>query len=339
VGAKSFTVSQGNRYRKGDRIVVLNDMNDKWLHDMSRMKRWGWTSSYYKLIHRRVVTAVVGNKIYINAPIVQAIENQYGGGIVYKYYTLSEPIRNIGFEGLRLKSSYLSEYDEQHGWSGIVYSGKSALVLFYGVNSCVQNEVLLTWLLSCTNICYNRLSFVILNRDNTHLPGVNDSWVRQVTGENFGYGLFSAESWTKHVTVEDSAMLDHKSLIRGGRRYSFSLDRAEFILLQRLLTRDGRHDFVSHSRVSQYTVAVLKDSSIFLNPPLINSLRHQVPTFFLIVLPPILTVISDHIIVMQQDSFMITYQVIISMSAIDTTQELDSKYDTGPFFLHQVELF
>jgi len=162
-------VNKGNRYRKGDKIVVLNDMNDKWLHDMSRMKRWGWTSSYYKLIHRRVITAVVGNTIYINAPIVQTIEDQYGGGIVYKYYTLSEPIRNIGFEGLRLKSSYLSEYDERHGWTGIVYSG------------------------------------------------IEDSWLRQVTAENFGYGLFSAESWAQRVTVEDSAMLDHKSQIKGGK--------------------------------------------------------------------------------------------------------------------------
>ena len=84
---------------------------------------------------------------------MQAIEDQYGGGIVYKYYTLSEPIRNIGFEGLRLKSSYLSEYDEQHGWSGIVYSG------------------------------------------------IEDSFVRQVTGENFGYGLFSAESWKVRVCM------------------------------------------------------------------------------------------------------------------------------------------
>ena len=38
--------------------------------------------------------------------------------------------------------------------------------------------------------------------------------MRQVTGENFGYGLFSAENWAKHITVEDSAMLDHKSQIR-----------------------------------------------------------------------------------------------------------------------------
>ena len=47
-------------------IVVLNDMNEKWLHDISRMQRWGWTESDYKLIHRRVVTEVVGNTIHIN---------------------------------------------------------------------------------------------------------------------------------------------------------------------------------------------------------------------------------------------------------------------------------
>ena len=39
VGAKMFNVSQGGLYRKGDDIVILNDMNEKWLHDISRMQR------------------------------------------------------------------------------------------------------------------------------------------------------------------------------------------------------------------------------------------------------------------------------------------------------------
>lgn len=90
-----FNVSQGGLYRKGDNIVVLNDMNEKWLHDISRMQRWGWTESDYKL-YRRVVTEVEGDTIHINAPVVQAIEDQYGGGFVYKYTTESEQIAGFG---------------------------------------------------------------------------------------------------------------------------------------------------------------------------------------------------------------------------------------------------
>ena len=66
-----------------------------------------------------------------------------------------------------------------------ICTGKSALVLFYDKNSCVQYKVSTTWLfyltlfclyslplhIICTNICYNLLSFFIINCDNAHLPG------------------------------------------------------------------------------------------------------------------------------------------------------------------------
>ena len=98
-------------------------MNQKWLDDMSDMDQWGWTVHEYQLKHRRVITDVVGNKITVNAPIVQAIEDQYGGGIIYKYYPYSDQIESIGLEALRLESAYASKYDEDHGWMGIVFCG------------------------------------------------------------------------------------------------------------------------------------------------------------------------------------------------------------------------
>ena len=60
-----------------------------------------------------------------------------------------------------------------------VEAGKSALVLFYDMNSCVQHKVSTTWLFYLTlvcpllialaNICYNLLSFVIINCVNAHV--------------------------------------------------------------------------------------------------------------------------------------------------------------------------
>jgi len=47
------------------------------------------------------------------------------------------------------------------------HAGKSALVLFYDMNSCVQYKVSLN--IICTNICYNLLSFVIINCDNARI--------------------------------------------------------------------------------------------------------------------------------------------------------------------------
>ncbi len=101
------------------------------------------------------------------------------------------------------------------------------------------------------------------NSDEDHgwigvnLRGVSNSWVRKVTAQYFGYGCVrishSGGIHSAFVTVEDCAMLDPKSKTTGGRKYSFEIAGSgggQFILFQRCLTRGGRHDYVTGSRVA-----------------------------------------------------------------------------------------
>ena len=77
---------------------------------------------------------------------------------------------------------------------------------------------------------------------------VENAWARQVTAKYFGYSCVNVDERSQYVTVEDCAQLDPKSLISGGRRYSFNIDDSTFILVQRCYTREGRHDFVTGSK-------------------------------------------------------------------------------------------
>ena len=88
-------------FSPGDRIIVQNTVNQQWLDDMSDMSQWGWSVSGYQLTHRYVITAVNGNQITIDAPIVQTIEDQYGGGDVYRYN--ANLLENIGVEALTVR--------------------------------------------------------------------------------------------------------------------------------------------------------------------------------------------------------------------------------------------
>eukprot|EP00977_Amphora_coffeiformis_P008026 scaffold1803_cov92-Amphora_coffeaeformis.AAC.49 len=76
----------------------------------------------------------------------------------------------------------------------------------------------------------------------------HNAWVRQVTARYFNYGAVSIESWSSHVTVQDTAQLDPWGKRAGGRRYSFNVNDAHANLFQRCFARDGRHDFVSGSK-------------------------------------------------------------------------------------------
>lgn len=88
-----------------------------------------------------------------------------------------------------------------------------------------------------------------------HLRNVEDSWVRNVTGRYFGYGLVNISNGTR-ITIEDSAMLDPKSVTTGGRKYSFNIASGSFNLFQRLYTRGGRHDYATGARVTGPNVFV-----------------------------------------------------------------------------------
>ncbi len=199
VGASSFRVTSGRGFDVGDRVIVHRQTNDKWIDDLD-MRQYGWTASYYEDKWERVIIAREGDEITLDAPIVQAIDGQYGGGAVYKYAATNR-ISNVGIEDLWLESEYTFATDENHGWSAIA------------------------------------------------LRNVEDAWVRRVTSRHFGYSCVSALSGAKNVTVEDCACLDPKSQITGGRRYSFYLDDCCFVLVQRCFAREGRHDFVTGSRV------------------------------------------------------------------------------------------
>ena len=82
------------------------------------------------------------------------------------------------------------------------------------------------------------------------LEDVEDAWVRRVTALHFGREAVKVDGDSHRITVEDCAMLDPISEITGNRRYPFSVDSGGGVLFQRLYAREGRHSFVSGSRVA-----------------------------------------------------------------------------------------
>ncbi len=126
-------------------------------------------------------------------------------------------------------------------------------------------EVLLNPIQERTNHCGVENMFIssyyASNTDEDHgwtaisLRNVEDSWVKNVTGRYFGYGLVNISGGNR-ITIQDCAMLDPKSFTDGGRKYSFNIGSGSFNLFQRLYTRGGRHDYALGSRVAGPNVFV-----------------------------------------------------------------------------------
>jgi hypothetical protein len=79
-----------------------------------------WTPGSRDIQSDRIVTRVEGNRVFLNAPLVCALEQVYGGGQIWKY-AWSGRIRNVGIEQIRGVSDYAAAEDEDHGWMFIEF--------------------------------------------------------------------------------------------------------------------------------------------------------------------------------------------------------------------------
>ncbi|MFT7621478.1 MAG: hypothetical protein ACI9WU_000641 [Myxococcota bacterium] len=200
VGARSFEVSDAALLSVGDTIAVRRTPNTAWI-DALNMGQWGWTASAYAVNHERKITAIDGNTLTVDIPLVDTIDAQYGGGEVF-VADLSGRIEQCGVEDLRLISEYDGDTDEEHGWNAI------------------------------------------------KLARTANSWVRRVTAVHFGYSAVTLHAESAFNTIEEVAQLDPISQVTGGRRYSFNVTDGIGNLFQRCYARDGRHNFVTGSKVT-----------------------------------------------------------------------------------------
>ena len=74
-----------------------------------------------------------------------------------------------------------------------------------------------------------------------------NSWARNIEVYYFGYSAVNILDNAAWITVDSCKMLDAKSTVDGGRRYSFNIN-GQRSLIKNCFTRDGRHDYVNGSR-------------------------------------------------------------------------------------------
>ena len=76
---------------------------------------------------------------------------------------------------------------------------------------------------------------------------IYNAWAKNLEVYYFGYSAVHINSDASFITVDACKMYDPKSIIDGGRRYSFNVD-GQRCLVQNCITRNGRHDYVNGSR-------------------------------------------------------------------------------------------
>lgn len=124
VGTFAVDVENASKFKAGDKVILFRPGTAQWISDiqMDRIEaRSGtkqWEAAAYNLRYERTVTKVERNKVYLDNPVVMAMETKYGGGALYKY-TFEGRISECGVENLECESVFASDTAENHGWDAI----------------------------------------------------------------------------------------------------------------------------------------------------------------------------------------------------------------------------
>ena len=192
VGATSLRVADAARFHPGDSVIVRRAGNAAWIRELGMdripprtdggaVHQW----SPFDLDFERIVTAVDGDRLTLDAPITCAIETRWGGGAVHEFR--DQRIRNCAVENLRGVSAF-----------------DPAVTALYGRER--------------KNITPTRI-MPGASSPSTMPPR---RWVRHVTALHFGYACVEVRR-ARQVTVEDCDCREMVSILTGSRRYAFVL--------------------------------------------------------------------------------------------------------------------
>jgi hypothetical protein len=131
-GATELNVADAVGLKPGDRVVVRRPSTAPWiaLLGMNLFQGWRpenrlhWQPGSRDIEWDRVVTAVRGDRLTIDAPLTTALEERYGGAFVIQIAARSR-ISEVGVENLRLVSAFDASrpMDEDHSWYAVSLDG------------------------------------------------------------------------------------------------------------------------------------------------------------------------------------------------------------------------
>ena len=102
-GSRSFRVDSTAGLAVGDTVRIERPSTQAWIDAVGMNNPPDgdppWTPGSMDLRYDRVITRIEGDRVFVDAPLANSFEAQFGGGTI-REYTWSGAIENIGIENL-----------------------------------------------------------------------------------------------------------------------------------------------------------------------------------------------------------------------------------------------
>ena len=129
VGSMSLRVADPTGLKPGVSVTIKRPSTAEWIKfmgmdDSPGRQGYQWKPGSLDVTWDRVITAVQGDVVTLDAPLTLALEKRFGGATV-RAYVQEGYLERCGVERLRCVSNYdlANNFDEQHAWNGIDLHG------------------------------------------------------------------------------------------------------------------------------------------------------------------------------------------------------------------------
>lgn len=224
VGREYLRVENPGLFIPGQRVLVYRPKTLEWISDIGMDKiadnREGeqvndiqqWQYRKRDIFFERRILDVRGDSLFLDAPVVMALDKAYGGGVVYRmkdYARVRESgVENIGFDA-RFdasvthnygggKKGFVQQVDEAHAWSAV------------------------------------------------YLAAAENCWVRDVNARHMGLSLAEIGDYSIRITVCGCKSECPVSALYGGRRYAFLIGESELCLVRDCTCDEDRHGCITN---------------------------------------------------------------------------------------------
>ncbi len=125
VGAIQLRVADTTGLKIGQSIAIERPSPAEWLAQLGMdvgpgRQPYFWKAGTVNLTWDRIITAIEGDKLTLDAPLTTSLDAKLGGGKVRPFFETGY-LSDVGVENLRCESDYdrANPLDEQHAWNAI----------------------------------------------------------------------------------------------------------------------------------------------------------------------------------------------------------------------------
>lgn len=214
VGAMYVITDNSSAFHPGDRVAIGRFPNSKWIEDLKMTTeyglKFGWTPDAFNTVWHRYVVSVEGDKVYLDNPVVMAIDRQYGGGFLVRSIT-SGVKSESGVEDIILDCKYDASVIEND---------------YYSFYTPIESD---------ENHAHSAVKMV----------AAEHCWAKNVVARHVYFAAVQFGTYSQHCEAVGCSYECPVSLITGSRRYAYSMGGGELHLVRDCKADRARHSFTT----------------------------------------------------------------------------------------------